>query len=730
MQIQRQKRSAALLLLLLLFAASTFIRFALSGPPAVLGIYPDEPRYAMIAESLALGRGATIQYLPTTFQKLLYSFLLAPAYLLPDRVLTMQAVILINSAVLSLGVFPVYWLGRQITGRRKTALLFAALYLLLPDMFYNLLVMSEVLYIPLCLALLCLFWRLFELPQQADVSARRLFLAGAELGFGCWVAYFCKEVALAFVVAYGLCAAYRLWADRTREARRAWVVHAAGYLAGFLLPFLLLKVTLFGGMGNSYNQQSIGALLRSGAPQYLVYSFLYYLGNVLVAFGVFPVVVPLLFYRQMPQKQRRFFAFCLTLAAVTGLVVAYTISIREDFGQQVPRTHLRYLCFLCVPLWMLLCPALATAVPHRGGRRLLAAGAVLCALLPFYHGAAEGSGADQQTLTYMIHAMARLPMWSIRAMMGAAILLGLFLLWRHKKLFLPVMMTGFLALQACSTVCLYNDRVAARQVDPAVYDEVRALRAFVDQHPEEGVLSPRINHFDLGCRLLDTYVNAPNVIGVPLYQLGAQQHRSGMDLTGAVLPASVNTSCYTDWAVDYLLVPDNRPADVIVDESGLELVAEYPHMQQKLYRLTERNHLPLVASWNNLIDGSYTDTIRQPHFDSHYFTADGTFVSGEESDILFFGPYIAVPAGTYTLCVTFDTGDCPAAAGSVIGSIDVNSNASAKDLTVYGAKIVAGAAQAVIDDIELPTDVPDLEIRGFADAPGIRPLTVELVKTE
>ena len=80
----------------------------------------------------------------------------------------------------------------------------------------------------------------------------------------------------------------------------------------------------------------------------MLYGFVYYVANAVLAFGIFPVLFPLINWRSLSNNAKRLFVFLILLLLVSAAVVAYTITVREDF----PNAHSKsafeiYLLFIC-----------------------------------------------------------------------------------------------------------------------------------------------------------------------------------------------------------------------------------------------------------------------------------------------------------------------------------------------------------------------------------------------
>lgn len=576
--------------LALLFAVSVLVRFLFANHLRVMAVYPDELRYFMLAESLATGRGLAIYNSAISFQKILYTLMLVPAFLAKGRTVTLCLIALINAVLLSLGIFPVFWLGRRVTDSRPAALFCAVLYILSADMAYSMMFVSEVLYIPLALCLLCLFYRYWTADGALGPAwhARNGFV----LGLGIWLTYFCKEVALSFLVSHFLILLFDIVRQKSASLRTARLLSALCCLAGFLLPFLLLKLTLFRGLGNSYHQQSVDVLFLDGRPLYLLYSFFYYLLNTALAFGVFPLLLPILFYKLMPEKCRTFFAFCVTLLAVVALVVAYTISVREDYPGIVPRAHVRYISFLCVPLWMLVFPSLRKADPCRYRRRVCAVGACFCLPYLFYRGPTDGSGIDETHLRYIIDGLPEKLVPFIPVLVIVTIAAALAILVRNKRLFLSLLVSLFSVLQLINNVGVIHLYFQTFGISEAAFAQTLALRDFVDEHAGETFVSVFVTNLQLGQKAIDTFVNQPNVLTVSLYDLADIPGSGDIDLAEQPLPDAYEHHVYAQQTVEYLILP----ADLQPDGAGAEPVTDYDLLGLSLYRLADTGRFPRLTS--------------------------------------------------------------------------------------------------------------------------------------
>ncbi len=454
-----------LLLAIVLFAVSTVVRTMLADFPKAADVMPDEMRYMDLARSLLADGTLTIRGVQTTFQKILYPITLMPAMLFHDPLTQVKVMGFLNALYASSALFPAYVLARRIAPGFWPGVACLAIAALLPDLCYSMTFMSESLYLPLSLWLLVLLWDALEKP------GRRGIVLAAAGGVLCYMAYLCKEVALAYVIVVALMFAARAVrrafevrkgaravasacgktdaaaragaaagvevaaslgaaagvesargeavarakggaraeagaraegttsakvAARAGTAALAESVRAEGgarvgagadaptnaapanatptkprphvaraivndatfvdsfvrfalFLAGFLLPFALMKLTLFAGMLNSYNQSSLDILQSLYVDVFAFHALALGLVHFALGFAFFPLVLPLVSWRHFPREHRTFLTLLALVLLVSFLTVVFTISMREDAGHVALRQHLRYVGPLLVP---------------------------------------------------------------------------------------------------------------------------------------------------------------------------------------------------------------------------------------------------------------------------------------------------------------------------------------------------------------------------------------------
>lgn len=374
-----------------LFALSCAMRFFLADFQKGIGVLPDEIRYLNLASSLfndgqLVERGGL-----SSFQKILYPLSLFPAFLVDDPETRVRVIALLNSIYVSSAVFPALVLARRLFTSKAPVIVCLVFTLVMPDMCYSMTFLSECIYLPLVLWLVACCLRALETRGRAGYA----WCAGA--GALCFITYLAKEVALGFALAFIVMMVVRIcrpmrYADansgllshpvhpsrdaaaelaRLRHAQTVLVrphraqcvpardarIHACislvCFFVTFAIPFIILKLTLFSGLLNSYNQTDPSVLLNPYTLLFSLYAFLSDTTHFVIAFMFFPLVLPALTWPRLTRRERDLYLFCLLAFVFILLIVIYTISIREDLGHVGIRPHVRYVAPLFLPLLFL-----------------------------------------------------------------------------------------------------------------------------------------------------------------------------------------------------------------------------------------------------------------------------------------------------------------------------------------------------------------------------------------
>lgn len=579
--------------------------------PKSIDVMPDEMRYLDTARSLFAGDGLILRGEDSTFQKILYPIAIMPALLFADGQAQVHAINVLNSVYACSTVFPVLVLARRIFRKPSAIVASMAASLLLPDLMYSMTFMTESLFIPLTLWLVALCWRCFESGGRAELGL------AAAAGLLCYVVYLCKEVALMFGIAF--LAWYLVACVRGRRGKAQAMMAAGLFLIGFLLPFVLMKLTLFSGMMNSYSQFSFDILESPYTVLFGLYAIATDATYFIVGFGVFPVLYLLCVWRDIPRRQRDLAFFCLVSLLVGFAVVVFTISMREDVGHVALRQHLRYVIPLFLPLFMLFAHQAACVRPlHllRGVRSRAFAAALtagFCVLVVAFFGSANLSqGFDNSEFHFMRYTLElSQPLaqeyhstwantmsaisaddgdllvidpvnWAWRAGIVAFTVVGMCLLLSRRDaarrwagLAICCIICVFMV---ANSVCAYGYNMKAYRVDQADVDEICAIDGqLANREPDTQVVIVLDDGNTKNNNLVDAYVRdgageydylTPAELQARL-DAAARSADDNLDDSGASgIPNSTDAIAVAQ--VDYLLM--NRDQGISITSGNVELV--------------------------------------------------------------------------------------------------------------------------------------------------------------
>ena len=263
------------------FVVCAVVYGALSSYPRELAVYSDELRYLDVARSLWQGRGLRVRNMPSDYQKILYPLFILPALALKTTAAQITAIGWLNAVYASSAVFPAYALCRAIAAeppphgvpRGRGG---AAAHHVGGGHVHERDGLSAA--VPVA-----------NLLYAAGHAGRAQGSVGwcAAAGVWCYLLYLNKEVALYYLIAWVPVRAWALW--QARSTWRSELACNAALFGSFAVCFVLAKLTLFRGLGNSYNQTGWLTAEQWGfLPFAIVCDVLF----TVLAFGVFPVLLP------------------------------------------------------------------------------------------------------------------------------------------------------------------------------------------------------------------------------------------------------------------------------------------------------------------------------------------------------------------------------------------------------------------------------------------------------
>lgn len=578
----------------LVFLVCAVVYGLLSSYPRELAVYSDELRYLDVARSLLQGRGLRVRNMPSDYQKILYPLCILPALLLRTTAAQITAIGWLNAVYMASAVFPAYALARAMRlNPRRTAFL-VGVTAVLPTMSAAATFMSETVFLPLSL------WQVYFFLRAMLAAPRARVGWCAVAGAFCYLLYLNKEVALYYLIAWVLVRGWVWWHDKA--GWRAELACNAALLGSFLACFVLAKVTLFRGLGNSYNQTG---WLTGEQWRFLPFALVCDALFTVMAFWVYPVLLPLCGLhrprRGSDARRTQLPLFLLLCLGIGVAVIAWSITVREDLHDPSPRQHMRYLEPLLIPLLAVTMNTLDEALtPAR--KRLLTALTALWGIGFIVVCRAIGAGAGDNTLLQWFDFVAdrtdRLPggsqtlwlaVWRVCIVLGVAVLGAV--LVRHR---------GRRVLAAAALVLCAACYLGEWRINRWTYEIPAESAAGASALNESlAALDGKVLFLPCGVRqrdsqLIETYV-ARDVYIVEyetLLQSGALAD-GVLDLTAEAVGPEYPGRAYTDLdAADWVLAADGVP----VDTTTLEKADAVCPAGYVLYRNTDAQRVRFVVS--------------------------------------------------------------------------------------------------------------------------------------
>lgn len=473
---KRKNINSEILIIGLFLLGGITLHFLIGNFTKSISIYADELRYFTIARSMYMGDGLTIRGAATSFQKIAYSLVLAPFFAIKDGVLRMKVLNLVNSIVVVSSIIPVWLICNELKLKKRTKIIIAVFVVLWPETVSSMTFMAENLYWPLFFTFILIL--LYNERKRSRINA-------AVAAFICYLGYMTKEIFLALFIScvlfQALCAMYQYWINRKENIKtniiRERIIFILIFMGVFVSMHVILKLTIFHGLGNSYDQMGITAISLPYNFLYLFYAFFYYIAAILVVMLVIPFAYSLSCVNLLTPACKKLLTFIISFFLTASFTIAYTISVREDLGQVAPRMHFRYLApGFIIMLAVFLCTAESvhsfTEKRIKERFKIIIAGMTIFSCVLF-KGVAPGSPVDQNSLRWYINIVERFNILAPSNNGGKVFYLGIvviniivitfvilfyFLQQRHIKI------SCSLFIMALLLTCVESDRYSVQMV--------------------------------------------------------------------------------------------------------------------------------------------------------------------------------------------------------------------------------------------------------------------------
>lgn len=397
-------------------------------------------------------------------------------------------------------------------------------------------------------------------------------------------------------------------------------------MVAFMICHVAMKMTLFKGLGNSYNQMGIHAIMTPYRFMYAVYAFFYYIAAVLAASFVIPAAYPAANFRLMNEEGRKFFCYLVLFGLVVCATIAYTISVRENLGETNPTVHLRYYGSFFVMLIAIFFSSMQ-AVKNEGTKPSGKLSAVILALLVIYtcfmfRGTTLASSIEQYILLWYSaldkicgfifslnlgfkdSALLLPPAGKWQVFYPAAIIAGIifvsFAFIFHRKYIRDVLSAQKFYVIALLVATLGLNAAAgavvryAYRVDGATVAEIVRINEFFRNDTESNILylvyANYDERYDYYSRYTDTFMDRRKRFYIVNYDELAKHIKGGaVNVENISLVTELKLGTYDNiQGIDYILM-ENTDSTGHESLSGVEIMKELSGKHFTLYKNLNRD---------------------------------------------------------------------------------------------------------------------------------------------
>ena len=458
------------LFIFLFFLADMLIFGFLNSYPKTIAVYNDEMFYYHIARCIFEGKELTVRHFNLDFHKVLYSILLAPTFAIKDSIMRIRATAFLNSFIISLSVFPLFGTARKLLKKNSQVLAVMFIWLIFPAKVVGAGYMCEITNMLLTQVFVYLFIKGYYIRKDIN----RILMA-VLLGIVQFLLYFNKEISIYFGIAYAIAMFTRVILDKEKRIVNFLSIPVFAGVA-FGLNALVEKM-FFSEVANSYegSYQAISGTLSGGssigALLWVSYFLMYNLVFVVLGFGVFTVIVPILTIKRQDTRDRVITVF-LAMAVLFAMgAVAFLINRGESTDGYSTRVHLRYVEPLIMPTLILFISVMSKYRAYIiNNKNLIIIGHTLyfalfvCAGFTFEFGSMVDDTVIRlyQKAAYALDEISlqitggNLFSLLLRICLVAAVAGVLALLYKKEKLFMPVAFALFAVAMFSNLVCSYT----------------------------------------------------------------------------------------------------------------------------------------------------------------------------------------------------------------------------------------------------------------------------------
>ena len=713
--------------LIVAYLLFVLIHVIINGYCKHIETYMDEWVYYGQAECLAKGMGFPRIYGGKYLSgRYLYSILISPAFLTTNRILQFRLATMINALMLGSGIFPIYLLAKDILEKEKIAVFTCLIYLFLPDMQLTAGFKTEALFLPLSLWAIFFSFQLLNSESHSKKKNIQYFLCFVLI---CVLLMLTKRAgilfalcfAVLFLVSRGVCKFRNGKEKETGRIGKKTLLSIV--LIGLILVFFFVffRFAFDGYFFKNFVawiQKLTGTLQEKGGM--LAYCYLYTWMAEILAIGVFPLIIPALYFKNLSKQSRFLYIYLLILLAAFNVGAALTsLSMNEKYGiingaETRFFLYQRYVLFIWIPILIVFISVLKRN-EKIGWKGSLISMTISVLTAVFFQGSLRGTAFECTLLYWSENWLFHRNLWVIALILLAGV--GLLIWNRRRRLFLILFCGVMIFLQVWNNITMWNTIHGAYRFD---YRNIEELERFVRENEDNTILITTIQSDtevpNIEAKVADTFLVYPNTYRTSRSALLSE---GSIDLKEeALIPGAFPVGNHDLDSVDYMVVTH----DTLVNAEKCKKVESVHCLGFALFELEDKTIVPEIGTWENPME-EFSLPADDLYFYTRNFDDTGAMLfestencAYDNPEVILFGPYVTLSPGKYQITVVYDSDETDNEK-EIIGIVylsgsEINSEETQKEL-------FEDEKDSTIE-IELPDGTEGFEVQVVANTPGVR----------
>ncbi len=567
-------------------------------------VLPDEIRYYSIARSMFFGDGLLFRGAATDYQKIGYALYLMPFFLIKNGILRMKAITLGNAIIMMASIFPLYGIMKRLHMSQKAKFIFLTCFIVFPDLMYSASFMAETSYWPIVM----LFIYLWMVNGE-----KKSILISIIMGLVAYIGYLTKEIFLALILSIVF---YEIVypiieylvekkAKKLKEYYNAKSLINTVIIVGvFVLAHIIIKTSFFYGLGNSYDQMGIEAIMSVEKILYLMYSAIYYVTAVFISCLMLPMLVPAFVYNKLNKEMRSLYFLNIIMLLSSIATVVYTITVREDYPSVIPRLHFRYIGpYIVIALLLFVTIVLSKEIKLRISKGVVIT-IVVTLIITFgvFRGIVVTTGVDQFVLDWVYVLTAKLGnLWGIFlvdaiVVVFTVVVAALLTLGRRKTTLIAAAIT-MLILSVVNTITAKQRLWDYMYREENLVDNALSINDYMRDVSGGILYVADYSAYESRCKCIDTFVDKNKNLYYTTYHFTDDMKEGVTPVEQISIPMQFNlwNMSYDDIdSIEYIIVNNNNE-EINLKIGNVDRIEELCSDYYTVYKNRDAKSLTLEA---------------------------------------------------------------------------------------------------------------------------------------